>query len=207
MVSYKLVAHIHSEWIANFNAKGMKFCFATCVESGGSPQFNVVSYADTVSNNVSVTWEEAYAIAASKTIFADQATFDIATTPQDIEFGQTYEVDSSWTTLPPNPDAKAPKAGFRFRNKTKSSAVVYKIVNGSRKAAYFSSAGPLPPGTEDLTPKAKCRVWFSSNHDTESMISDFNGDEKSVDLTGKTSAEVWFTADGLWANAQPSNWS
>jgi hypothetical protein len=102
-----------------------------------------------------------------------------------------------------NPDKDAPKAGFLFVNDTVSSCVVYKKVNGKPAPVYLSAGGPLPPGREALVPKSKCKVWFSSAHETSSMVSVFAGRFKEVDFTGTTEASVWYTSGGLWANSAP----
>lgn len=129
------------------------------------------------------------------------AKFTVATKPQAIEFGQAFRIDDTWVTQPANPDKAAPKAGFVFVNDTISSCVVYKKVNGRPAPVYLSAAGPLPPGQELLVPKAKCKVWFSSAHETSSMVSTFAGRAKEVDFTGQTEVSVWYTSEGLWANS------
>lgn len=60
-----------------------------------------------------------------------------------IEFGLMYELPEIWVDSKPNHDKDAPSTGFRFRNKTLASAVVYKKVNGS-VPIYLSKARPLP---------------------------------------------------------------
>lgn len=132
------------------------------------------------------------------------AKFTTATKPQSIEFGQSYAIDDTWTTKPVNPDKQAPKKGFLFNNDTIASCVVYKIIQGKSTPVYISAGGPLPPGQEVLIPKAKCKVWFSSVHSTASMISNFTGRAKEVDLTGQTEVSVWYTGGGLWANSEPA---
>ena len=124
--------------------------------------------------------------------------FTTSTTPQEIKFGQTFAVDDTWVTKPVNDDKQAPPAGFRFQNGTIASAVVYKVVNGAPTAIYFSALGPLPPGTEDLMPKARARIWFSAHHETGSMVSSFASLPVDLDLTGKTQASVMYTASGAW---------
>ena len=48
MATYQLKVAIDKAWIEKFNTKGMKLCFASCVESSGESNFNVVSYADSM---------------------------------------------------------------------------------------------------------------------------------------------------------------
>ena len=132
-------------------------------------------------------------------------TLNTATNPTPIKFGQTYGIDSSWADSKPSPDKDVDVASFRFRNKTIASAVVYKIVNGNKTPVYISAAGPLPPGTEDLTPRPKCRLWFSAKHDTRAMISKFAGEPCDIDLTGKTLEEVWYNHDGFWYFTKPAD--
>ena len=124
--------------------------------------------------------------------------FTTSTTPQEIKYGQTFPIDDSWVTKPVNNDKQAPKAGFRFQNGTIASAVVYKKVQGVPTAVYFSALGPLPPGTEDLEPKAKARIWFSAHHETGSLVSNFTSVPIDLDLTGKTQASVMYDANGMW---------
>ena len=46
MATYSVKVAVDSAWIAQFNKNGMKLCFASCVESGSSSNFNIVAYAD-----------------------------------------------------------------------------------------------------------------------------------------------------------------
>ena len=126
--------------------------------------------------------------------------FNAATTMQPIKFGQTFELPATWIDVKPNPDAQAPSAGFRFHNHVTASAIVYKKVNGSITPIYLSEAGPLPPGHEDLTPKAMVAVWFSADAETQTMISDYDTDPMYVDLTGQTSAAIKYDNTGAWDN-------
>ena len=43
MADYTLTVEIDQHWVANFNAKNMKLCFAAAIESGET-NFNVVAY-------------------------------------------------------------------------------------------------------------------------------------------------------------------
>ena len=49
MTTYQVKVAVDPTWIEQFNTKGMKLCFASCVESSGTPRFKVVSYADSMS--------------------------------------------------------------------------------------------------------------------------------------------------------------
>src|SRR5512140_2005521 len=114
--------------------------------------------------------------------------------------------DSRFSLTKPWPPAckarpRATQDGFLFNNKTISSCVVYKKIQGRSAPVYISADGPLPPGKEPLIPKPKCKVWFSSKYDGSSMVSSSLRDAKEIDLTGNTAADVWYTERGLWASS------
>lgn len=113
---------------------------------------------------------------------------------------QSFKIDETWVRQPINLDNNAPSSGFLFRNDTIASCVVYKKVNGSPAPVYISAGGPLPPGQEALIPVPKCKVWFSSSHDTGSMVSSMQGRVKEIDLTGRPEATVMYNKSGLWEN-------
>jgi hypothetical protein len=46
MVVNKLTINVDAAWIEQFNAGGMKLCFASAVDAAGSSRYNVVAYAD-----------------------------------------------------------------------------------------------------------------------------------------------------------------
>ena len=170
---------------------------------------------------MTITWEDSFFIAASKDSFSDggspsisltsraftdillccvTAKFVAGTTVQPIKFGQTYVLPKDWTDTKPIPDPQAPPAGFRFQTRTEASVVVYKMVHGNISPIYISAPGPLPPGHEDLVPKAACRVWFAANVETQCMVSDYQSDTMDIDLTGSTSVIVKYDATGTWIN-------
>lgn len=122
-----------------------------------------------------------------------------STDPADIQFGQSYTLPSNWTDGTVNSDPRAPRSGFRFINNTSAaSAIVYKRINGQQTPIYFSVDGPLPKGTEDMTPVKKVSVWFSKEAESATMISDFQGQVREVDMTGSTDVTLEYDASGNW---------
>ncbi|CVL11697.1 hypothetical protein FPRO06_13006 [Fusarium proliferatum] len=188
---------VSEDKVKQFNQQGWKLCFAAGVQAGGKINFNVVASTHAIARNITVQWTNSYGIAASQDEFNNGVIFNAATDIADIQFGQSYTLPADWTNGTINTDPKAPKGGFRFINQTNgAAAVVYKKVNGKFAPIYFSASAPLPKGTEDLTPVEKVAVWFQANTQTATMISEFNGEPKEVDMTGKTEAALEY--DGNW---------
>lgn len=116
----------------------------------------------------------------------------------DIQAGQSYTLPENWTNGVVNQDSASPPGGFKFINKTNGAgAIVYRRVGGKPSPIYFSSYAPLPPGTEDLTPVSKVKVWFSRDVQPGTMISHFDSEAMEVDLSGRTQIELGY--DGRWS--------
>ena len=128
--------------------------------------------------------------------------FNINTDIIPVKLGQAYTQPEDFTNGTTNHDNNAPANGFNFINKASAAAaVVYKKIQGRYSAIYISQKAPLPPGIETLIPKLKVAVWFSSDAETEKMISTFSGTPWIVDLTQNQShtAEIKYDATGNWA--------
>ncbi|KAJ4028927.1 hypothetical protein NW761_014255 [Fusarium oxysporum] len=188
---------VSEDKVKQFNQQGWKLCFATGVQAGGKVNFNVVASTHAIARNITIQWTNSYAIAASQDAFNNGVIFNASTDIADIQFGQSYTLPADWTNGNINSDPNAPKGGFRFINQTNgAAAVVYKRINGKFAPIYFSAAAPLPKGTEDLTPVEKVAVWFQANTETATMISEFVGEPKEVNMTGKTEALLDY--NGNW---------
>jgi hypothetical protein len=93
MVKYQLDLTIDQKWVEYFNKNpdsNWKFCFARKTQSVGSNTtfnvctgtfhkrmrlpFKVVAYSDTISNNISVEWEDKYSMAGGKKGFSAGGT-------------------------------------------------------------------------------------------------------------------------------------
>jgi len=196
MTDYKLTVQIDQKWIADFNNSKMRLCFSTGVDN----EFNVVAFTSLVAATVEITWTERYQIAATQHSFSNGETFVASTTPETIQYGQTYILPADWTDKRANNDPSAPKDGFRFHNLVTASAIVYKLIGGRPTPVYISPY-PLPPGHDDLTPKPIAKVWFSKRSKQGSMISNYGSDAFEVDMSGASpKATIAYDSNGAWTN-------
>ena len=78
------------------------------------------------------------------------------------------------------------------------SAVLFKKIEGKHVPIYFSAAGPLPPGSESMIPKAMIRVWMDQYREPESMVSRLSGRPMDVDVS-KAQTTISYGQDGVWS--------
>jgi len=207
MTTYTLQIDLSAKHVAHFNTQGFKLCFAAGVTTseGGIPSYNVVASTKKVAKHVTITWKEEYAIGATDSTFSNGVSFVASTDTFPIKFKQSYTQPADFTngTITPS----GPENGFNFVNKaSQAAAVVYKKVEGAWAPIYVSKKAPLPPGTEKLIPVVTCAVWFSAEAEASYMISEFNGEPWSIDLTHNEShkAVVNYSEDAVWSTVSNS---
>ncbi|SPJ73989.1 uncharacterized protein FTOL_03719 [Fusarium torulosum] len=198
MSNYRLHITVTGEWVKRFNEQGYQLCFASGVKTGEKTNFNVIAATHAIANNITVQWSDNCSIAASQDSFEHGMILNASTDVTDIQAGQSYTLPENWTNGVVNQDSASPPGGFKFINKTNGAgAIVYRRVGGKPSPIYFSSYAPLPPGTEDLTPVSKVKVWFSRDVQPGTMISHFDSEAMEVDLSGRTQIELGY--DGRWS--------
>lgn len=130
------------------------------------------------------------------------ATFTCSSDVIDVDLGNETIVNHDWT-IQTNPTGDPKREGsFIFKNKgIEAAAVLYRKIEGDFKAVYYSHSGPLAKGsTEIMTPKNKVYVWFSDYYEDQTMIDETIGSIKEIDMTGKKTASVAFSNEGIWIN-------
>ncbi|KAM6525282.1 hypothetical protein FALCPG4_010840 [Fusarium falciforme] len=122
-----------------------------------------------------------------------------ATSPADINLGQSYTLPQDFTDGTVNDDSSAPKDGIRFVNETRgAAAILYKKINGQHAPIYISAMAPLPQGTEDITPLSRVAVWFQNEAQTSMMISNLPGGSREMEMSFLTEATLEYTGSGNW---------
>ncbi|KAI8667003.1 hypothetical protein NCS56_00835300 [Fusarium sp. Ph1] len=199
MVTKTLNIRVNSAIIRQLNQQDYKLCFATGVQSGGRVGYNVIASTNNVASNITIQWEDSYAIAGSTTSFQPGALVDMATSTVGINLGQSYTLPKDFTDGPINDDSSAPKDGIRFVNKTSAAAaVLFKRINGQNAPIYISAMAPLPPGVEDITPLSRVAVWFQNEAQTSMMISNLPGGSREMEMSFLTEATLEYTGSGSW---------
>ncbi|KAJ4194852.1 hypothetical protein NW755_002271 [Fusarium falciforme] len=182
---------VNSAMIRQLNQQGYKLCFATGVQSGGRVNYNVIASTNNVASNITIQWEHSYAIAGTMLV--------AATSPADINLGQSYTLPQDFTDGTVNDDSSAPKDGIRFVNETRgAAAILYKKINGQHAPIYISAMAPLPQGTEDITPLSRVAVWFQNEAQTSMMISNLPGGSREMEMSFLTEATLEYTGSGSW---------
>ncbi|EEU39377.1 uncharacterized protein NECHADRAFT_81493 [Fusarium vanettenii 77-13-4] len=191
MVTKTLHIRVNPAMIRQFNQQGYKLCFATGVQTGGRVSYNVIASTNSVAANITIQWEDSYAIAGT--------LVDVATNTVGINLGQSYTLPQDFTDGPINDDSSAPKDGIRFVNRTgAAAAVLFKRINGQNAPIYISANAPLPPGTEDITPLSRVAVWFQNEAQTSMMISNLPGGSREMEMSFMTEATLEYTGSGSW---------
>ncbi|KAJ4243988.1 hypothetical protein NW757_010920 [Fusarium falciforme] len=182
---------VNSAMIRQLNQQGYKLCFATGVQSGGRVNYNVIASTNNVASNITIQWEHSNAIAGTMLV--------AATSPADINLGQSYTLPQDFTDGTVNDDSSAPKDGIRFVNETRgAAAILYKKINGQHAPIYISAMAPLPQGTEDITPLSRVAVWFQNEAQTSMMISNLPGGSREMEMSFLTEATLEYTGSGSW---------
>ncbi|KAK8117687.1 uncharacterized protein PG998_005968 [Apiospora kogelbergensis] len=212
MATYTIKVQIDKSWVGRFNESGTKLCFAHGVSDSSATEklsFNVVSSAEKVAENVSLTWTDTYTIAGGSQSFKNGTAISITTTPEKIEFKQSVLLTEAFLLVPAKPDPKLGDGEFAFINKTAASAYLYKQIpdekDPEQKVAtpfYISQSGPNPPGTSTLTPKPVTRLFFAKHYESGTMVDDFQSETIDVDLTKKTTATIQYNDKGHWIELQ-----
>ncbi|KAI8666242.1 hypothetical protein NCS57_00848500 [Fusarium keratoplasticum] len=190
---------VNSAMIRQLNQQGYKLCFATGVQSGGRVNYNVIASTNSVASNITIQWDDSYAIAGSTNSFQPGATLIAATSQADINLGQSYTLPQDFTDGTVNDDSSAPKDGIRFVNETRgAAAILYKKINGQHAPIYISAMAPLPQGTEDITPLSRVAVWFQSEAETSMMISNLPRGSREMEMSFMTEVTLEYTGSGSW---------
>ncbi|OHE91291.1 hypothetical protein CORC01_13406 [Colletotrichum orchidophilum] len=203
MTEYKLNIKIDQNMVKKFKTGGLRLCLGFGFDTTarpGSTKFNVIGYSSVCARNLVVTWRDDYSIAGTMSAFSSGVKFDVATAQQPIAFGESWTLPPDWTDGFTSSDEKAPGNGFIFNNLTSSaSAVVYKTVNGVEAPVHVSQFGPLPPGSETLTPKPLAAVWFQPSAETGAMIDKVHDSSlKVIDFEDVMSHEIEYGPSGSW---------
>ncbi|KAI0503265.1 hypothetical protein F5B22DRAFT_662200 [Xylaria bambusicola] len=174
-----------------FNTNGFQLCFTAGM--GDNDNFNVIAYADTIAQNVSISWADEFSIAATKTEFRNGARITVNTGSTAITKNQTYTLPATWANGTISPETH-PDGAFKMVNLTsgRASAVVYKKVNGKATPFYISSVAIEPQGSEMMSPKANVSLWFEKNVDTGTMVSKNSGNASVFDFRGVSSKTVHY---------------
>ncbi|KAI8717509.1 hypothetical protein NCS52_00827000 [Fusarium sp. LHS14.1] len=191
MATKTLHIRVDPSMTRQFNQQGYRLCFATGVRSGGSVNYNVIALTSSVAANITIQWEDSYAIAGT--------LVNVATNTVDINLGQSYTLNQDFTDGPVGDDPSAPQDGVRFVNKAKmAAAVLFKKINGQNAPIYISANAPLPPGTEDITPLSRVAVWFQNEAQTSMMISNLPPNSREMEMSFMTEATLQYTGSGSW---------
>ncbi|RSL63053.1 hypothetical protein CEP54_005377 [Fusarium duplospermum] len=202
MATKTLNLRVDDAMTRQLNQQGYKLCFATGVQAGGRVNYNVIASTNHVAPNITIQWEEEYAIAGSTSSFQPGVMVREATRTADINLGQSYTLPQDFTDGPINDDSLAPKDGIRFVNKTNSAAaILFKKINGENTPIYISANAPLPTGTEDIEPLSRVAVWFQSEAETSTMISELPGAYRELEMSFMTEATLEYTGSGSWVQA------
>ncbi|KAJ4319548.1 hypothetical protein N0V84_006278 [Fusarium piperis] len=194
MTTKTLNVRVSPPLIRQLNEQGFKLCFATGVQSSGRVNYNVIASTYNVAPNISIQWEDSYAIAGTMVT--------AATSMVDINLGQTYTLPQDFTNGTVNNDPSAPQDGFRFFNEAGSAAaIIYKRINGQNAPIYISAMAPLPPGTEDITPLSRVAVWFQRDVETSVMVSELHGASREMEMSWMTEANLEYTGSGVWVQS------
>lgn len=124
----------------------------------------------------------------------------MSTNPVKITPGQSCSVDSNLNVQGPNNDPEAPQDEFLFKSDPGASAVVFDRVNYGNTSVYMST-DQSSSGSLSLSPKPRCKVWFSRKCETSAMVSDFWGVTEPIelDLTGQERKQIWYRDHGGWS--------
>ncbi|KAK1724361.1 hypothetical protein CaCOL14_010601 [Colletotrichum acutatum] len=203
MTEYKLDIKIDKNMVQKFKASGLRLCLGFGFDTTarpGSTKFNVIGYSSVCARNLTVSWVDDYSIAGTMSAFSSGVKFDVATTQQPITFGESWTLPPDWTDGITTTDETAPANGFLFKNLASSaSAVIYKTVNGVEAPVHVSQFGPLPPGSETLTPKPLAAVWFQPSAETGAMVDKIHDSSlKILDFEDVTSHEIEYGPSGSW---------
>ncbi|KXH47412.1 hypothetical protein CSIM01_05349 [Colletotrichum simmondsii] len=210
MTEYKLNIRIDQHMVQKFKAGGLRLCLGFGFDTTarpGSTKFNVIglrSKLDRVMggrilhrrNNERLLKRRPFSNGNPE----PTVKFDVATTQQPITFGESWTLPPDWTDGVTTTDETAPTDGFLFKNLASSaSAVIYKTVNGVEAPVHVSQFGPLPPGSETLTPKPLAAVWFQPSAETGAMVDKIHDSSlKVLDFEDVTSHEIEYGPSGSW---------
>ncbi|KAJ4289058.1 hypothetical protein N0V90_011400 [Kalmusia sp. IMI 367209] len=205
MVQYQLEITIDQKWVDYFNKNpnsNWKFCFARKSQSVGSDTtFNVVAYSDTITNKITVQWEDKYSMAGGKKGFSAGATISVATSNKTINYGEGFYL-LNWATTSIKKGGSAPKNGFLFHNVPEAAAILYQEIQGVATPVYITPEDILPPNTtEILVPKLEVAVWFQRQVTTGTMVDSALTDAFTIPMeTANVSGS--YNAAGAWSITQ-----
>jgi hypothetical protein len=237
MVKYQLDLEVDQKWVDYFNKfpdSNWKFCFARKSQSVGSDTtFNVcrglfhkrmrlpskvVAYSDTISNKISVEWEDIYSMGGAKKGFSAGGTtltlpratkradlliakISVATKEKRIEYGEGLYL-LTWANTFIKKGGGAPKNGFLFHNVPEAAAVLYQEIGGVATPVYITPEDILPPNTtEVLVPKIEIAVWFQRKVETGTMVDSALTDAYTIPME-TTTVKASYNAAGAWSATQ-----
>ncbi|KAF8243687.1 hypothetical protein K440DRAFT_663955 [Wilcoxina mikolae CBS 423.85] len=203
MASYQVTCHVADNWVKIFNDNNYFFCIAKCVVGGnGEEVFNVIFTTQTTGSKITASWNDTFQMYGSLTEFQNGGTIESSSTPLDVAFKQKYVLPADLADPTVDPDPTLPAGTFAFQN---SSVISCVVANGTTGTPIYISPSVLPPGTDELTPKAKVKVWFGQKYETGAMISIETTQNYEIDLTGDPVQDVWYTKDGTWSPTPPTS--
>ncbi|KAF8535924.1 hypothetical protein BDD12DRAFT_983057 [Trichophaea hybrida] len=202
MASFQVICYVAENWVKIFNDNDYSFCVAKGVVDGsGEEIFNVIFITQTTGSKITASWSDTYQIYGSLTEFQNGGTIESSSTPLDVAFQQVYVLPADLADPTVVPDTSLSNGTFAFQN---ASAISCVVANGTTGTPIYISPSILPPGTDELTPKAKVKIWFGQKYETGAMISIETTQNYEIDLTGDPVQEVWYTEAGTWSSTPPT---
>ncbi|QLI71082.1 uncharacterized protein G6M90_00g080290 [Metarhizium brunneum] len=195
-IRYSVDIKIDPYWVDIFNKNGTKLIMAKVFAGSSKDVFNIVASTNTVTELMNAAWEDKYRIGGTTQNFEPGQIFTGTTQMLDIDFKQTYILDT-WTQYHTEADATLPPATFGFKNQIPASAAVELFIGG-KYVPVFISPTPYAPGKATLQPLPKVVFWFQSHLETATMISDSVSNPFFLNLSGGTTAAISYDRQGVW---------
>ncbi|ETS81272.1 hypothetical protein PFICI_06274 [Pestalotiopsis fici W106-1] len=200
MGSYSVTIQLDNAWIDNFNKTGMKLCMAKATkDSSGKEYFNVIAKTvDSVQPQMTITWVEEYKIEATAITFSKGAQISGTAGAKDINFGQTYQIQS-WNKTQVFMDTQnVEKDSFGFANNIPCS-IMLSMKDGNSFVPVYISEEVVIPGMTTLTPIPKVVFWFQKTVASQTMIVNTSGTPWYVTPTAGSNSTIKYDKNGVWS--------
>jgi len=196
MSEYKITLTFKDEDVSALNKDNQQVCFGASIKEAPNI-YTLVAWSGQVANEVTITWKEEYAIAASNAdVEGINGPYVVSNTfPATIRPKQAYDL-RDWFKPEVISDPLLDEGSIYLINEspTKARAVLQKSINGMSRAFYLSTR-PIKRGEQErMTPRLVGAVWLEKDMDQGVRISKSTESVTEFDMTNVTTGTA--TWDG-----------